>query len=153
MVSDKRHLQSEQQNSAGSAVDSEPPPSTQKPARGNFWRELYWLVVICLLGGTIAIAVLPARAARHRSLLELERQILLRTARLEHEERELEAAILSLENDPFYREAVYRHVLGVKRSTEDFEPTATPRPTQLSERTPPPPEGEPDFRLPPEQAG
>jgi cell division protein FtsB len=98
----------------------EPSPRQASLPAPVFWKELYWFAILCLAGATFAALVLPPRAARHRSLLALESELAARMAKLEHQERVLEAAIASVESDPFYREAVYRSILGVKKAEEEF---------------------------------
>ncbi len=120
---------------------------------GVFFRELYWLVVICVVGVAMAAAFLPRHAAPQRALRAFEREVLTRTAVLDRQERELEAAVRSIDDDPFYRMAVYRHVLGVKRNSERFAsevPPAPPAEELPAEELQPPPEfdGPEDFRWP-----
>ena len=85
-----------------------------------FWKELYWFLVICLGGWTLAMVTLPPRLARNRSAFETAGELERVVRRLENLEKEYEAAIAAVENDPFYRDEVYRNVLGVKKSSEDF---------------------------------
>jgi hypothetical protein len=86
----------------------------------RFWREIYWFTVIGIAGAAVALWVLPARATRHQELLELEAELRAKHASLEREKQVLEAAIHSVDHDEFYREAVWRKVLGVKKTSEEF---------------------------------
>ena len=98
--------------------------SERHPSRSRnqptFWKELYWFSAICLAGVSLALAVVPPRASRYRSLLELEGRLTQRKEMIQQQGRELEAATISMQTDPFYREAVYRKVLGVKKNGEEF---------------------------------
>jgi len=88
--------------------------------RPTFWRDLYWFGLICLGAWIVAVAILPPRLARNRRSYELEKALQGVNAQLAEKERQYEAAIAAMENDPYYREAVYRHVLQVKKSDEEF---------------------------------
>ncbi len=37
-----------------------------------FWKELYWFTILSIVGASLVLWILPARAARHQSLLDLE---------------------------------------------------------------------------------
>ena len=89
-------------------------------SRPVFWKEMYWFAVICLGGWILAMAVLPPRLARNRSALDMESGLRRTVARLSRLEKEYEALIPAVENDPFYRDEVYRKVLGVKKNNEEF---------------------------------
>ena len=86
---------------------------------GVFWREVYWFVVIVLVGLTIALLVLPPRAVKFRSLSHLEAELNSKNERLNEQQKLLEAAIAAKE-DPFYRQNVYRKVLRVKKNDEEY---------------------------------
>ena len=77
-------------------------------------------VCICLAGWILAVAVIPPKAQRYWSLAQLEAQLKSRRATLKKRVELLKGAIYSIETDPFYREAVYRSVLGVKKKSEEF---------------------------------
>jgi hypothetical protein len=94
--------------------------SAERPPRPVFWKELYWFAVISVFGVTLALAVIPPRAGRLRRLHDLQAQLETRERTLERRERALEAAIDGVENDRFYREAVYRNILGVRKKSEEF---------------------------------
>ena len=86
----------------------------------KFWRELYWFAVISLAGVILALALVPPKAHRYWSLLELEARFAARHAELENRIDVLRAATRSMESDPVYREAAWRKVLGVKKKSEEF---------------------------------
>ena len=86
----------------------------------SFWKELYWFTAICLGGMILALAVLPPRLSRQRQMLELEAELRTSVEDLKEKEEEYEQAIMAMENDPFYREEVYRTRLGVKKENEEF---------------------------------
>jgi hypothetical protein len=90
-------------------------PGADRPV---FWKEVYWFALICLGGWMLALAVLPERLARHRATLDLEEDLQAAVAGLGDLERQYEAAIAAVESDPFYKEEVQRHRLGVKRRGE-----------------------------------
>lgn len=92
-------------------------------ARGSgpvFWKELYGFTLLCLVGFIIALVVLPPRLQRYRSLQQLESELRERNARLDDYHSQVKAAIASMEGDPFYREGVYRQILGVRKKNEEF---------------------------------
>ncbi|MBN1441908.1 MAG: hypothetical protein JXA90_04315 [Planctomycetes bacterium] len=89
-----------------------------KPDR-VFFRELYWFVVICLAGATVALAVLPPRARKYWTMVELEERMLTRNNELREEARVLRARRQSL-SDPLYRGAVIRKILGLKKNSEEY---------------------------------
>jgi hypothetical protein len=98
-----------------------------RPARSRavlrapvFWEEVYWFAVVTLLGCGLALWMLPPRLARNRSALEIEEDLVGTVAALQTMERKYEAAIAAVENDPFYREEVYRALLKVKKKDEEF---------------------------------
>ena len=103
--------------SPGAQVDS---PGSCSHARPVFGRELYWFALICLGTWILAVSVLSPRLARNRKALEIEKGLEGVISQLSAKEKEFEAAIAAMENDPYYREAVYRALLGVKRSDEVF---------------------------------
>jgi hypothetical protein len=92
---------------------------SDKP-RPVFWKEMYWFTVICLGGWILAMAILPPRLARNRSAADMENDLRRAVAHLSKLEKEYEALIPAVENDPFYRDEVYRKVLRVKKTNEEF---------------------------------
>lgn len=94
--------------------------------RPSFWVEIYWFTIICLGGTILAVVVLAPRLARNRRSLDLEAELTTTTARLSSLENRYEAAVEALENDPFYREEVIRHILEVKKNDEEFLKRTTP---------------------------
>jgi hypothetical protein len=82
--------------------------------------EIYWFTIICLGGTILAVVVLAPRLARNRRSRDLEAELTTTTARLSSLENRYEAAVRALENDPFYREEVIRHILEVKKNDEEF---------------------------------
>ncbi len=87
---------------------------------GVFWREVYWFAVIALLGITVALLVLPPRAVKFRSLSRTEAELKAKNERLDEQQRLLEAAITAMKEDPYYRQNVYRKLLGVKKNSEEY---------------------------------
>jgi hypothetical protein len=85
-----------------------------------FWKEVYWLALICLGGWVLAVWVLSPRLARDRSSRDAERGLEQTVQQLEMLQGEYEAAIVAVENDVFYRDEVYRNILKVKRDGEEF---------------------------------
>ena len=87
---------------------------------GRFWNELYWFVVITLMAWTVGALAIPPRALETLALWkeELRYRNELQAARLK--ERTFEQAIDSAENDPYYREALFREQLHVKRGNEIY---------------------------------
>ncbi|HZN58057.1 MAG TPA: hypothetical protein VFD71_08285 [Planctomycetota bacterium] len=97
-------------------------------SRPVFWQEVYWFLLVCLGGWTLGILVLAPRLSRHRSVLDMERELKGSVARLEQLEREYDAAIQAMETDTFYREEAIRSILKVKKPGEEFlEAPAAPR--------------------------
>ena len=94
-----------------------PAPRGRSPA---FWKELVSFATVCLGAYIVALLVLPPRWTRYQRLRQLEHELVEICDELEGEERRYEAAIIAVENDPFYREEVYRRVLGVKKRNEEF---------------------------------
>jgi len=92
----------------------------EERSASRFWKEVYWFVIVSITGAAIGLWVLPARATRHRGLVELESRLREKAARLEEQKQVLETAVHDVEHDPFYREAVWRRVLGVKQNSEEF---------------------------------
>ncbi len=90
------------------------------PERPSFWNELYWFVAIGLAGWIVAAMVLPPRVADVTQLLRQERRVLADIRALQEEEGLLEGAVSAMENDPFYREGVFRARLGRKKDTEEY---------------------------------
>jgi hypothetical protein len=118
----------------GSASPSPAPPAD----RPVFWKELYWFAIICLGGAALALALLPGRLARHRATLDLEEDLQAAVAGLADLEQQYEVAIAAVENDPFYKEEVQRHRLGVKRKGETLlsQPAAGPGTASPSDPAP-----------------
>jgi hypothetical protein len=94
--------------------------------RPSFARELYWFALISLGTWILGVYLLAPRLAKSRQSVEFERELEVSVSQLALKEREYEAAIAAMENDPFYRQAVYRSVLGVKQGEEVYirEPLA-----------------------------
>ena len=90
----------------------------QKPDR-VFFRELYWFVVICIVGVTIALLVLPPKARKYWTMLELESKLAARNEQLLQEAVVLRTRHGSL-SDPLYREALIRKILGKKKNSEEY---------------------------------
>jgi hypothetical protein len=96
-------------------------PSPESRSREPvFSHELYNLAVILLCAWLAALFVLPPRLERHARLLELEKTLHQDVAALLDEEVSFRSAILSVENDPFYRDEAHRYVLGVRKKDEEF---------------------------------
>ncbi|MGH9361203.1 MAG: hypothetical protein ACRD2T_04745, partial [Thermoanaerobaculia bacterium] len=91
-----------------------PPPPRQEP---SFWNELYWFVAIGLAGWILAALLLPPRVAGTAHLLQEERRVVADIRRLRDLEDLLEGAATAMENDPFYREGVFRKRLGLKKAS------------------------------------
>jgi cell division protein FtsB len=90
-------------------------------ARGGvFWQEVYWFAVIALVGITVALLVLPPRAVKFRSLSRTEAELKAKNERLDEQQKLLEAAITAMKEDPYYRQNVYRKLLGVKKNSEEY---------------------------------
>lgn len=87
---------------------------------GVFWLEVYWFVVIALVGITIALLILPPRAVKFRSLSRLEAELRTKNEILDEQQKLLEAGITAMKEDPFYRQNVYRKILGVKKNDEEY---------------------------------
>ena len=85
-----------------------------------FWNELYWFTVLSITSAALGLWILPAKAARHRGLLELEGDLKAKNTLLKRQERVLEGALHAVEHDEFYKQAVWRKVLGVKKNSEEF---------------------------------
>jgi len=94
------------------------PDAGGRERRPAFGLEVFNLVVICLLGLLVAILILPQRLEPYLQTRMVEENLRQTVAGLDHRQKEYEAAIHAVENDPFYRDEVYRHVLGVKKKTE-----------------------------------
>ena len=111
--------------SSPSAPDpSEPPgPPRREP---SFWNELYWFVAIGLLGWILAAMILPPRLAGTVKLLQEERRVLADIQQLREKEEILWGAASAMENDPFYREGVFRKRLGLKKESEEYLQTTPP---------------------------
>lgn len=114
-------------------------PAGPVPARpaapsesGRFWNELYWFVVLGAVAWIVGWIVIPPRALRSLSLLEKEQQLEQGLERARHVERVYENAIDAVENDPYYREGVYRQRLGVTRPGDEVLPAAPPDPAPTS---------------------
>ena len=85
-----------------------------------FWSELYWFALLSTCGIALCLWLLPPRLARNRATAEIELDLRDTVEELGDMEREYEAAILAVENDPFYREEVVRAILKVKKKDEVF---------------------------------
>ena len=86
----------------------------------SFWNELYWFVAVGLAGWILAALMLPPRVAATAQLLRHERVVLAQIEELRRREDLLEGAATAMENDPFYREGVFRKRLGVKKASEEY---------------------------------
>ena len=87
---------------------------------GVFWREGYWFAILTLVAITIALLVLPPKAVEYRSLSRMEAELEAENELLDEQQEKLDAAITAMKDDPFYREGVFRKILGVKKSDEVF---------------------------------
>ena len=85
-----------------------------------FWREVYWFAVISLIAVTVALLVLPPRAVRYSSLSRLAIELMAKNERLDEQQLKLESAIAAMKEDDFYKQNVFRKVLGVKKNDEEF---------------------------------
>ncbi|MFP6631813.1 MAG: hypothetical protein VCD16_04210 [Planctomycetota bacterium] len=85
-----------------------------------FWREVYWFAVIALIAVTVALLVLPPRAVRYSSLGRLENELKAKNERLDEQQKKLLSAITAMKEDDFYKQNVFRKVLGVKKNDEEF---------------------------------
>ncbi len=94
--------------------------SDQTKTGSVFFKEVYWFIVICLVGSILAILVIPPRASKYWKMLELESRLASRNAELEEQARVLDARAESMDTDPFYREAEIRKILGVKKNSEEY---------------------------------
>jgi len=95
-------------------------PSHRARQEPSFWNELYWFVAIGLLGWIIAALILPPRVAGTVRLLQEERRVLADIQSLREKEEILFGAASAMENDPFYREGVFRKRLGLKKDSEEY---------------------------------
>ena len=87
---------------------------------GVFWREVYWFAIIALVSITVALLVLPPKAVEYRSLSLMEAELKAENEILDEQQKRLDAAIPAMKDDPLYREAVFRKMLGVKKNDEVF---------------------------------
>ncbi|MDE0740369.1 MAG: hypothetical protein OSB83_14300 [Planctomycetota bacterium] len=85
-----------------------------------FWLEVYWFAVIALIAVTVALLVLPPRAVRYSSLGRLENELEAKNERLDEQQLLLLSAISAMKEDDFYKQNVFRKVLGVKKNDEEF---------------------------------
>ena len=99
----------------GSPSDAGASTPTSRPV---FWKELYWFALICLGAWIVAVAILSPRFARNRKAYETEDELRRVCDELARKEGEFQAAIEAMENDPYYRDGIYRWVLKVKKSDE-----------------------------------
>jgi len=102
------------------ASTEEPGPRHATPEGPVFWNELYWFALLSTCGLALCLWLLPPRLARNRATAEIELDLRETVEELGTMEREYEAAILAVENDPFYREEVVRAILKVKKKDEVF---------------------------------
>ncbi|HLU47134.1 MAG TPA: hypothetical protein VK116_03590 [Planctomycetota bacterium] len=100
--------------------------ATEESTRPSFFKELYAFVLIGLLGATLALYLVPPKARRYWSLIEHETRLEERNRALRDQILELREATESLQNDPFFREAVLRERLDVKRRSEQWLPLRRP---------------------------
>lgn len=94
------------------------PDAGGRERRPAFGLEFFNLVVICLLGLLVALLILPQRLEPYLQTRMVEENLHQTVAGLELRQQEYEAAIYAVENDSFYRDEVYRHVLGVQKKAE-----------------------------------
>ena len=92
-----------------------------------FWKELHEFAVICLCGWIIAFLVLPPRLEKRRLVGQMESELEATVSALQVRKEQYEAAMLAMEEDPFFRDEVYRAVLGVKKKGEEFLQKPGPR--------------------------
>jgi hypothetical protein len=93
----------------------------------SFWNELYWFVAIGLMGWILAAMLLPPRVAITSQLLKEERRLTADLRELTEKENLLDGAVSAMENDPFYREGVFRARLSLKKESEEYlEPKLPP---------------------------
>ena len=102
------------------ASTEEPGPRRASPEGPVFWNDLYWFALLSTCGLALCLWLLPPRLARNRATAEIELDLRDTVEELGNMEREYEAAILAVENDPFYREEVVRAILKVKKKDEVF---------------------------------
>ena len=95
-------------------------PGTAPRREASFWNELYWFVALGLLGWILAALILPPRMAGTIKLLQEERRVLADIQGLREKEEILWGAASAMENDPFYREGVFRKRLGLKKESEEY---------------------------------
>jgi hypothetical protein len=100
---------------------SHPPAPTEPPAP-VFWKEVYGLIAIVLGSGILFLAIIPPKAKRYWSLAEHEAKLIARNRGLEEQVRRFDEATMSLETDSFFRDAVLRERLGVKKRSETYLP-------------------------------
>jgi hypothetical protein len=74
--------------------------------------------VICLGAWILGIYVLTPRLAESRKSVELERDLVEVVSKLRQAEYRYQTVIAAMENDPYYRQAVYRAVLGIRKKNE-----------------------------------
>lgn len=101
-----------------------------------FWKEIYGFVAIGLLGAILALWLVPPKARRYWSLIEHEARLEVRNRTLREKVLELEEAIESLQRDPFFREAVLRERLGIKRRSEEWLRSRGTTPEKSSRQPP-----------------
>ena len=93
--------------------------SAEKKPPGIFFKELYWFVLICIAGCIVGLLVLPPRARKYWKMRELESKLTTRNLEFRAKEHSLKSRLDGL-NDPFYKEALTRKVLELKKNTEEY---------------------------------
>jgi hypothetical protein len=86
----------------------------------TFWKEIHEFAAISFAGVLVALWVLTPRLGERSQIADLEGKLEDTVRALEVRKARYEAAIVAMESDPFYRQEVYRAVLGVKGNGEDF---------------------------------
>lgn len=101
-------------------------PSTTMAAGENpvgrqpeFWREIYWFVVLCLIGWILALAILPPKAAHLATTQAIEENTRARVEAITRRELQYRQAIEALDEDPFFRGEVLHIVLGWHKDGEE----------------------------------
>jgi hypothetical protein len=96
-------------------MDSEPRAAESR----RFWNELYWFAAIGVAAATLALLVVPGRLAAVIEMRRRERGLDRELRAIEARERVYSKAIEAVENDPYYREGVFRALLQARRPGEE----------------------------------
>ena len=102
-----------------SPVSAAPLQTGSSEPQPEFWRELYWFVVLCLMGWILALAVLPPKAERLATTRSIEEETRARVESLTLRELQYRQAIEALDDDPFFRGEVFHVVLGWHKDGEE----------------------------------